>query len=162
MDDGRYDENGLDRADRAILRELAADGRISMTELARRAGLSKTPVLARVKRLEKAGFIQGYGARLNWAKMGRGRVTFVEVRLSDTREPALKAFRDAAMAAPAIVECHMIAGAFDYLLKVRTRDIDEYRRVMGEVVSAMPHVSSTSTHVVMEQVKDEIGPGGPE
>lgn len=144
----------LDRIDTAILATLSADGRISMTDLAARVGLTKTPVQARVKRLENAGVIHGYRAVLSPIRMGLSHVAFVEVRLSDTREAALQAFNRAARAAPEVEECHMIAGGFDYLLKVRTRDIADYRRVMAERISTLPHVASTSTYVAMEAVKD--------
>ena len=144
----------LDTFDISILRELAANGRISATGLAERVGLSKTPVLARIKRLEGAGIIRGYRANLDPVKLGRAHVAFVEVRLSDTRESALQAFNRAVLAVPEIEECHMMASRFDYLLKVRTGDIQDYRRVLGERISALPHVASTSTHVVMEAVKD--------
>lgn len=144
----------LDRIDTAILAALSADGRISMTDLAARVGLTKTPVQARVKRLENAGVIHGYRAVLSPIRMGLSHVAFVEVRLSDTREAALQAFNRAARAAPEVEECHMIAGGFDYLLKVRTRDIADYRRVMAERISTLPHVASTSTYVAMEAVKD--------
>lgn len=144
----------VDGFDAAILRELAADGRISATLLAERVGLSKTPVLARIKRLEAAGIIRGYRANLDPVKLGRAHVAFVEVRLSDTREAALQSFNRAVLAVPEIEECHMMASRFDYLLKVRTADIQDYRRVLGERISALPHVASTSTHVVMEAVKD--------
>jgi Lrp/AsnC family leucine-responsive transcriptional regulator len=148
----------LDSYDRRILAILAGDGRIAITELARRIGLSKTPCQARVRKLEAAGYIQGYRAVLDPGKLGLGHVTFVEVRLGDTRENALKAFNAAVRKVPEIEQCHMIAGAFDYLLKVRSRDIDAYRRVLGEVISALPHVASTSTHVSMEAVKDVSDP----
>ena len=144
----------LDAFDTAILRELAADGRISATALAVRVGLSKTPVLARIKRLEATGVILGYRANLDPVKLGRAHVAFVEVRLSDTREAALQAFNRAVLAVAEVEQCHMIASRFDYLLKVRTADIQDYRRVLGEKISALPHVASTSTHVVMEAVKD--------
>jgi Lrp/AsnC family transcriptional regulator, leucine-responsive regulatory protein len=144
----------LDAFDTAILRELAADGRISATALAARVGLSKTPVLSRIKRLEGAGVILGYRANLDPVKLGRAHVAFVEVRLSDTREAALQAFNRAVLAVAEVEECHMIASRFDYLLKVRTADILDYRRVLGEKISALPHVASTSTYVVMEAVKD--------
>ena len=144
----------LDRFDRAILRVLAAEGRISATELARRIGLTKSPTQARMKRLEEAGVITGYGARLDPIRMGLAHVAFVEVRLSDTREAALQAFNRAVQAVPEVEECHMIASRFDYLLKVRTADIQDYRRVLGEKLSTLPHVASTSTYVAMESVKD--------
>lgn len=144
----------LDAFDHAILRQVAADGRISAAEIARRVGLSKSPVQARLKRLEAAGVITGYHARLDPVRMGRAHVAFVEVRLADTREAALTAFNRAVQAVPEIEECHMIASRFDYLLKVRTTDIADYRRVLGERISALPHVAQTSTYVAMETVKE--------
>jgi Lrp/AsnC family leucine-responsive transcriptional regulator len=144
----------LDRFDHAILSELATHGRLSATELARRIGLSKSPTQARMKRLEEQGVITGYCARLNHMRIGRAHVAFVEVRLSDTREAALQAFNKAVLAVPEVEECHMIASRFDYLLKVRTGDIQDYRRVLAERISALPHVASTSTYVAMEAVKE--------
>ncbi len=144
----------LDRFDRAILRTLAAEGRIPVVELARRVGLSKSPVQARMKRLEATGVIAGYRAVLDPVKMGQAHVAFVEVRLSDTRESALQAFNRAVLAVPEIEECHMIASRFDYLLKVRTADIADYRRILGERIGALPHVAQTSTYVAMEAVKE--------
>ena len=144
----------LDRFDDAILRVLAVEGRISATELARRIGLSKSPTQARMKRLEDAGIITGYRANLDPIRMGLAHVAFVEVRLSDTREAALQAFNKAVMAVPEVEQCHMIASRFDYLLKVRTADIQDYRRVPAEQISALPHVAGTSTYVAMEAVKE--------
>ena len=143
-----------DRFDRAILAVLAAEGRISATELARRIGLSKSPTQARMKRLEEEGVIAGYRAILDPVKMGQAHVAFVEVRLSDTREAALRAFNKAVLAIPEVEQCHMIASRFDYLLKVRTADIADYRRVLAERISALPHVATTSTYVAMEAVKE--------
>lgn len=148
------DTADLDRFDMAILRVLSAEGRISATELSRRIGLSKSPTQARLKRLEDSGVITGYRALLDPIRMGLAHVAFVEVKLSDTREAALQAFNRAVVGVGEIEECHMIAGHFDYLLKVRTSDILEYRRVLAERVSTLPHVSSTSTYVAMESVKD--------
>ena len=147
----------LDRFDQAILRVLAVEGRISATELGRRIGLSKSPAQARMKKLEEAGVITGYRAQLDMVRMGLAHVAFVEVRLSDTREAALQAFNKAVLLVPEVEECHMIASRFDYLLKVRTADIQEYRRVLAERLSALPHVASTSTYVAMEAVKDGAG-----
>ena len=144
----------LDRFDDAILRVLAVEGRISATELARRIRLSKSPTQARMKRLEDAGIITGYRANLDPIRMGLAHVAFVEVRLSDTREAALQAFNKAVMAVPEVEQCHMIASRFDYLLKVRTADIQDYRRVLAEQISALPHVAGTSTYVAMEAVKE--------
>ena len=147
-------EGQLDRHDRAILRELSAEGRLPVTELATRVGLSKTPCQVRLKRLIEEGYIRGFRADLDPGRLGLDHVAFAEVKLADTREAALKAFNDAVRKVPEIESCHMIAGAFDYLLKVRTADIREYRRVLGEVISTLPHVESSSTHVAMETVKD--------
>lgn len=145
----------LDRFDTAILKILSTEGRISAVELARRIGLSKSPTQARMKRLEDAGVIAGYRALLDPVKMGLAHVAFVEVRLSDTREAALQAFNRAVRQVPEVEECHMIASRFDYLLKVRTHDISDYRRVLAERISALPHVASTSTYVAMETVKEQ-------
>lgn len=148
------DRIDLDRFDEAIIRILSTEGRISATELARRIGLSKSPAQARMKRLEESGVITGYRALLDPIRMGQAHVAFVEVRLSDTREAALQAFNKAILAVPEVEQCHMIASRFDYLLKVRTSDIQDYRRVLAERISGLPHVASTSTYVAMEAIKE--------
>ncbi len=144
----------LDTFDHRILAVLAVDGRISMTALGAQVGLSKTPVTARVKRLEAMGVITGYRAELSAAKLGLDHVAFLEVRLSDTREAALKEFNAAIRKIPQVEACHMIAGGFDYLVKIRTRDIVDYRHVLGEQISRLPYLASTSTYVSMESVRD--------
>ena len=144
----------LDRIDREILDVLAHDGRISMTELGARVGLSKTPVTARVRRLEADGVITGYRAELSPGKLGLAHIAFLEIRLSDTREQALAAFNAAVRRIAEVEECHMIAGGFDYLVKVRTHDITAYRQVLSEQISRLPHVASTATYVSMEAVRD--------
>lgn len=144
----------LDIYDERILQALASDGRISISELARRINLSKTPTQARVKRLEAEGFILGYRAMLNPIRMGLDHVAFVEVTLSDTREQALSRFNQEAAKIGEIEQCHMIAGNFDYLLKVRTQSMRAYRQVLGEKISALPHVANTKTFVAMESVKE--------
>ena len=149
--------NDLDDFDRAILRILTQEGRISVTELAGRISLSKSPTQARLRRLERAGYITGYSARLDHQKLGQAHVAFVEVKLTDTREPALAAFNAAVRKLPEVEECHMIAGAFDYLLKLRSADMLAYRRLLAEEISQLPHVGATSTHVAMEAVKETGG-----
>ena len=144
----------IDKIDHSILSCLVQDGRISMTDLAARVGLSKTPVIARVRRLEEAGVIAGYHAQLSAKKLGLDHIAFVEVRLSETREAALRAFNAAVREISEVEECHMIAGGFDYLVKVRTCDIHAYRLVLSERISQLPYVASTSTYVVMEDVRD--------
>jgi Lrp/AsnC family leucine-responsive transcriptional regulator len=144
----------LDDFDRAILRHVGTEGRIAVVDLARRIGLSKSPTQVRLRRLEELGVITGYRAVLDPIRIGQAHVAFVEVKLSDTREAALQAFNRAVLTIPEVEECHMIASRFDYLLKVRTSDIQAYRRVLAERLSALPHVASTSTYVAMEAVKD--------
>ncbi|MBC7133260.1 MAG: Lrp/AsnC ligand binding domain-containing protein [Roseovarius sp.] len=148
----------LDRFDQAILRVLAGDGRISVTDLARAIGLSKSPTQARLRRLERAGVITGYRALIDPIRLGFDHVSFVEVRLRDTREAALAAFNAAVAKIPEIEQAHLIAGNFDYLLKVRTQDMAAYRRVLAEQISTLPHVAGTSTYVAMQAIK-ETAPG---
>ncbi|MFD0911584.1 MULTISPECIES: Lrp/AsnC family transcriptional regulator [Ruegeria] len=150
----RKDFPGLDRFDRAILSIVAEDGRISVADLARRIGLSKSPTQARLKRLESEGIITGYRAMLDPIRLGLDHVAFVEVRLTDTREKALAEFNAAVRKVPEIEQAHMIASNFDYLLKVRTGSMTEYRAVLAEKISSLPHVASTSTFVAMEAVKE--------
>jgi Lrp/AsnC family leucine-responsive transcriptional regulator len=144
----------VDKYDRKILSVLSIEGRISMTALGERVGLSKTPVTARVKRLEEEGVITGYRATLSASKLGVEHIAFLEVKLSDTREKALDAFNQAVRAIPEVEACHMIAGGFDYLIKVRTSDIFAYRQVLGEQLSRLPNVASTSTYISLQSVVD--------
>lgn len=144
----------LDAFDRKMLGVLAENGRITVTELAQVVGLSKTPCQVRLRRLIDTGVITGFKAVLDVAKLGLDHVAFTEVKLSDTRERALEEFNAAVRKIPEVEECHMIASSFDYLLKVRTADIRRYRIVLGEKISSLPHVASTSTFVAMETVHD--------
>lgn len=144
----------LDDFDRKILAILRQDGRITFTALAQRVGLSKTPCQQRVKRLEQSGLIVGFRAIIDPAKLGLDHIAFAEVKLSDTREAALRQFNAAVRAIPEVEECHMIASSFDYLLKIRTADIRRYRIILGEKISSLPHVANTSTFVAMETVRE--------
>jgi Lrp/AsnC family leucine-responsive transcriptional regulator len=144
----------MDKFDLSILRELQQNGRITITELAQRVGLSKTPCQVRMRRLEETGQIKGYTAILDRKKLGGEHVAFVNVTLSDTKTPALTSFNEAVQTISEVEECHMIASDFDYLLKVRTDNIETYRTVLGEKISALPFVQQTSTFVVMESVKE--------
>jgi Lrp/AsnC family leucine-responsive transcriptional regulator len=144
----------LDEFDRRIVDCLREDGRMTVTELARHVGLSKTPCQVRLRRLIESHVIRGFTALVDPAKLGMDHVAFAEVKLSDTREQALQEFNAAACRIAEVEECHMIAGSFDYLLKVRTADIRRYRIVLGEKISSLPNVASTSTFVAMETVKD--------
>jgi len=144
----------IDVFDSRIIGALREDGRMSVTELARRVGLSKTPCQVRLRRLIDEGYIRGFRAVIDPAKLGLDHVAFAEVKLSDTRETALDEFRRAVLKIPEVEECHMIASSFDFLLKVRTADIRRYRIVLGERISSRPHVASTSTFVAMETIRD--------
>lgn len=148
------DEAELDAFDLKIIRALSEDGRMTLAALSEIVGLSKTPCQSRIRRLERDGYILGYRAIVSPVKLGLEHVAFAEVKLSDTRASALNDFNRAVMKVPEIEQCHMIAGGFDYLLKVRTRSIAEYREVLGEKLSALPHVAQTSTYVAMETVKE--------
>jgi Lrp/AsnC family leucine-responsive transcriptional regulator len=144
----------IDNIDRKIIRHMLTHGRTTMEALAQAVGLTKSPVIARLKRLESDGVIRGYSAIIDHMRLGAGHVSFVQVKLHDTRAAALDAFNAAVMEVPEITECHMIASHFDYLLKIRTRDMAHYRKILGETLSTLPHVSHTSTFPVMEAVKD--------
>jgi Lrp/AsnC family leucine-responsive transcriptional regulator len=144
----------IDEFDRRIVAALVADGRMTVTDLARAVGLSKTPCQVRLRRLLDAGVIRGFAAIVDTALTGMDHVAFTEVKLSDTREAALAEFNAAVRRIPEVEECHMLASRFDYLLKVRTADIRRYRAVLGERISSLPHVASTSTFVAMETVKE--------
>lgn len=148
--------DAYDEFDRRIVAALHGDGRMTITELAERVGLSKTPCAARLKRLEERGVILGYRAILDPVALGLDHIAFVEVKLSDTRARALAAFNKAVQKLDEVEQCHMIAGSFDYLLKVRTASITRYREFLGETLSALPHVAQTSTFVAMEAVKDDV------
>ncbi len=153
-------DSDIDLFDRRIIDLLLQDGRMTITDLAARVGLSKTPCQVRVRRLVRDGFIEGFRAVVNPARLGLVHVAFAEVKLTTTSDEALQSFNAAVKAIPEVEECHMIAGRFDYLLKVRTEDIARYRYVLGERISSLPFVAGTSTSVVMEVVKESWG-GGP-
>lgn len=142
-----------DKIDARILNALRRDGRISNLKLAEQVHLSPTAVVERVKRLRRDGYILGYQARLNPAKLGMGLAVFVQVLLDRTSADAMERFRAAVQAQPEVLECHLIAGSFDYLLKVRVPEGGDYRDRVAAVVSTLPGVRDTHTYTVMDQVK---------
>lgn len=146
----------LDNYDHKILKLLQADGRMTITKLSDQIGLSKTPCLNRVKKLETKGYIRGYRAVINHDLVDDNHIAFVQIKMDDTKTQALNAFNAAIKEIPEVVQCHMIASHFDYLLKVRTNNMESYRKVLGEKISALPHVQNSSTFVVMEEVKSYI------
>ncbi|MFM1907272.1 MAG: hypothetical protein RLZZ591_949 [Pseudomonadota bacterium] len=146
--------NDLDRLDLKILDALQRDGRMANLKLAETIGLSPTAVLARVQRLTREGYILGYEARLNPLKLGAGMMVFVEVLLDRTTPNVFEAFKAAVQVREEIMECHMVAGGFDYLLKTRMADMNAYRNFAGSVLWQLPGVRETRTYAVMEEVKN--------
>jgi Lrp/AsnC family transcriptional regulator, leucine-responsive regulatory protein len=145
----------FDRIDRRILSALQAEGRITNLQLAERIGLSPTATAERVKRLTRDGFILGYSARLDPRKIALGLLVFVEVKLDRTTAETFDVFADAVRRAPEVMECHMVAGGFDYLVKARVADMTAYRRFLADVLLSMPGVRETHTYAVMEEVKGD-------
>jgi len=144
-----------DRIDLKILSELQGNGRLTMVELAKRVNLTKTPCAERVKQMEKAGIIRGYHAKLDTIALNYDHITFVQVLLGSTTDKDLEIFNSRIKAIPEVFSCHMVAGNFDYLLKVHTKDIYEFRSVLGNKISILPGVQQTHSFVVMENVKDD-------
>jgi len=144
----------LDAIDRRILTELQSDGRLTIVELASRVHLTKTPCAERLKRLEREGVVTGYRATVSAERLGRAHVTIVHVNLSRTDNTALDAFNRAVRGIAEVETCLMIAGPFDYVLKVRTRDMAHYRHVIGDRINTLPGVQQTHSFAVMETVAD--------
>ena len=144
----------IDRIDRRILDVLQRDGRISNLKLAEAVALSPTAVLARVQRLTRAGYILGYEARLNPLLLGAGMLVFVEVLLDRTSANVFEQFKAAVQVRAEIMECHLVAGGFDYLLKIRCADMNAYRQFSGDVLWQLPGVRETRTYAAMEEVKN--------
>jgi Lrp/AsnC family transcriptional regulator, leucine-responsive regulatory protein len=145
-------KSALDRTDRRVLRLLQADGRLSIAELARQVHLSATPCLERVRRLERDGYIRGYVADLDPALLGAALIAFVQIQLDRTTPDVFNRFKEGVVRLDPVQECHMVAGGFDYLLKVRIADMAAYRRFL-EDLAALPGIEQTHTYVVMEEVK---------
>jgi Lrp/AsnC family transcriptional regulator, leucine-responsive regulatory protein len=146
-------DRSLDRIDRRLLARLQQDGRAAISQLAREVHLTVTPTLERVRRLESSGYIEGYFARLSPRRLGLGLLAYVEVSLDRTTPDAFERFKQAMQAQDEVMECHMVAGGFDYLLKVRVTDMESYRRFLGDRIAALRGVQQTHTYFVMEEVK---------
>ncbi len=151
-----YKIKPLDRIDRVILSTLQDDGRISNVELAKKVNLSASPCLDRVRRLEAEGYIERYGAFLNAKMLSYGMTAFVQVTLSKTTSESFKAFKKEVVTIKEVVECHLIAGGYDYLLKIRFTDMEGYRLVL-EKIGALPDIAQTSTYMVTEHIKQDRG-----
>lgn len=146
----------LDRIDRNILRLLQADGRMSVTELADRVGLSVTPCSERVKRLERDGLILGYHARLNPQALGQNLLVFVELKLSAKSGAIFDEFRREVLKLPNVLECHLVSGEFDYLIKARIPEMSAYRKLLGDMLLALPGARESRSYMVMEEIKESL------
>lgn len=144
----------LDAIDLKILDELQRDGRLSNVALAKSVGLSATPCAERVRALEASGVISGYAARLDAQRLDLGLLVFIEIAIDRTSQDAFDQFAAAITRIPQVQECHMVAGGFDYLVKVRVADMRAYRAFLGEVLSQVPGIRETHTYAVMERVKE--------
>lgn len=146
----------LNRIDKNIINILQRDGRISYAQLAREVGLSTTPCIERVRRLEREGVIRGFSARIDPAAVGAGLVVYVQIRLNHTSGDIFASFREAALSLDEIQECHLVSGSFDYLAKVRVADMAAYREFLGETLLKLPGVQESTSIVVMEEVKETL------
>lgn len=144
----------LDRIDLKILQHLQENGRIAMTELAEKVGLSTTPCTERVRKLEREGVIEGYHARLNPQALGASLLVFVEIKLSAKSGDIFDAFRREVQKLPDVLECHLVSGEYDYLLKVRLPDMSMYRKILGDILLKLPQANESRSYVVMEEVKE--------
>lgn len=145
----------LDRIDRNILKLLQQNGRLSNVALAKEVGLSPTPCLERVRRLEREGFITGYVALADPTKLNAATVAFIQVYLTNTSTENLRDFNREMKSMAEVEACHMVAGGFDYLLKIRCADMQDYQRFLGEKLATIPLIAQTHTYVVIEEVKSE-------
>lgn len=149
-------ETSIDIIDKRLLNVLQDDGRIAVVDLADRIGLSPTATTERLRRLTRDGYILGYSVRLNPDKLDRGLLVFIEVKLDRTTPDVFDRFAKAVASAPEVLECHMVAGGFDYLVKTRIADMAAYRRFLGDVLLSLPGVRETHTFAVMEEIKSTI------
>jgi Lrp/AsnC family leucine-responsive transcriptional regulator len=154
MSEKQKNLKALDRTDRRILECLQANGRISNVQLARKVNLTPTPCIERVKRLERQGYIRGYTAILNPDLVDASLLVFVEIDLSHTSPDAFKRFSEEARRLPEIMDCHLVSGNFDYLIKARVKDMKAYRKLLGEKILSLPFVNGSRSYVVMEEVKE--------
>lgn len=152
----RASSRELDNIDRNILRIIQREGRISFVELGERVGLSTTPCMERVRRLEREKFILGYGARLNPQKLQANLLVFVEISLASKSASIFDDFRRAAIKLPHVLECHLVSGDFDYLIKARISEMASYRKLLGDILLKLPGVRESKSYIVMEEIKETL------
>ena len=146
----------LDKLDRKILRILQEDGRISMKDLSEQVGLSITPAIERVKRMERDGVITGYHARIDPPALGAKLLVFVEITLNQKSASAFEQFRREVLRIPEVQECHLVSGDFDYLIKARIHEMAEYRKLLGDMLLQLPGAAQSKSYVVMEEIKETL------
>lgn len=146
----------LDRIDLKILEILQREGRISVTELAERVSLSATPCSDRIKRMEREGVITGYHARVNPAALGKNLLVFLEIKLSAKSGDVFDKVKKELLYVPEVMECHLVSGDFDYLVKARLTEMNEYRRLLGEILKRLPASAESRSYVVMEEIKETL------
>jgi Lrp/AsnC family leucine-responsive transcriptional regulator len=144
----------LDRLDRKILDALQRNARVSMTDLAEEVGLSATPCAERVRRMERAGIITGYHARLSPKALGRNLLVFLEIKLSAKSDDVFEKIKKELLRMPDVLECHLVSGDFDYLIKVRMDEMSDYRTLLGEILQRLPASAESRSYVVMEEIKE--------
>ncbi|MDE2610942.1 MAG: winged helix-turn-helix transcriptional regulator [Burkholderiales bacterium] len=146
----------LDKLDRRILTILQRDGRISMKDLAEQVGLSITPCIERVKRMERDGVITAYYARVNPVALGATLLVFVEITLDHKSGNMFEQFRREVLRISEVLECHLVSGDFDYLIKARIREMSEYRKLLGDILLQLPGAVQSKSYVVMEEIKETL------
>lgn len=146
----------LDRLDHRILDILQQEGRLTMTELAQRVGLSATPCTERVRRLERSGVITGYHAHVDPHALGKGLLVFVEIKLSAKSGEVFERVKQEMLSVPEVMECHLVSGDFDYLIKARIGEMAEYRQLLGDILRKLPAAAESRSYVVMEEIKESL------
>jgi Lrp/AsnC family leucine-responsive transcriptional regulator len=146
----------LDRTDLKILDALQREGRLSMTELAERVNLSATPCSERVRRMEREGVIMGYYARVNPAALGKNLLVFLEIKLSSKSGDVFEKVKKELEYVPEVMECHLVSGDFDYLVKARLPEMNRYRQLLGEILKRMPASAESRSYIVMEEIKETL------
>ncbi len=144
----------LDKLDRRILGLLQEDGRMAMKDLAERVGLTVTPCIERVRRLEKGGVITGYHAHIDPVQLGVALLVFVEITLDHKNGSVFEKFRREVQVIPEVLECHLVSGDFDYLIKARLKEMADYRKLLGDILLQLPGAAQSKSYVVMEEIKE--------
>ena len=152
----KNDINRLSKIDRHILRIIQYDGRISYTELAKQVGLTTTPCIERIKRLERDGYIRQYSTVLNPEQLDAGLIVFVQIRLDRTSKDTFAQVKEAVLGLPEVQECYLVSGSFDYLIKARMADMAAYRVFLEESLLSVPAVQESTSVVVMEAIKETL------